>query len=169
MNRKILIILLLLILPKIVSAAPARVQVLNLEYEKDKLSVIDQVVKLGYYPDRKVQPDNGFRATIFSEDEAILYDFKFKIPNKIFVDVTDSVKDELSGGIIELNKTQFALIVPYFSNAKEIRFYNEKNNQILSIDLSEEKLASKKRVKWLIAGGLFVFIAAIFLYLTRKK
>jgi hypothetical protein len=167
--KKLIYMLILLILAQTVYALPTRIQILNLEYENNRLSLTDQITKLGYYPDRKIQPDSGFTCQIISETDDILYNFKFAIPDKIFVDVTDPIKDELSGGIVKLNKTSFALIVPYFKEAKEIRFYNEKNNEVLSIDVSEEQLASKKGIIWLLVGALLVLIAGIFLFITRKK
>lgn len=167
--KKLIYMLILLILAQTVYALPTRIQILSLEYENNRLSLTDQVTKLGYYPDRRIQPDSGFTAQIISENDEILYNFKFKVPNKVFVDVTDPIKNELSGGVVLLNKTKFALIVPYFKEAKEIRFYNEKNNEVLSIDVSEEQPASKKGIIWLLAGGLLLLIVGLFLFITRKK
>ena len=169
MRKLFFILIISLILVQTADALPTRIQILNLEYKEDKLLLIDETTKLGYYPDRNVQPNSGFTCEIISTDDTTLYTFKFDIPDKIFVDVTDPIKDELSGGIVKLNKTELALIVPYFKEAKEIKFYNEKNNEVLSIDVSEEHPFVKKGMIWLIVGGILLLISSIFLFTARKS
>lgn len=169
MKKIIFVSLLFLILVETAYALPTKIHILNLEYENNELRLINKITKWGYYPDRKIQPDSGFTSQIISVDNEILYNFKFDIPTKLYVDITDPVKNELSGGIVKLNKTEFALIVPHFKEAKGILFYDEKNNEVLSIDISEERLAAKSGIIWLIAGGILLLIVGIFLFITRKK
>jgi len=163
----ILIISLLLLWE--VYAMPTRIQILDLQYKESKLSLISQTAKIGYYPDRKIQPKDGYTCIILSENDKILYSFKFKIPEYTFVDVTDPAKDELSGGIVKLDSTEFALTLPYFKEAKSIILYNEKNNEVLSIEVPKEQYAAKNGIVWSLVIVLIVLLAIIFFLIIRKK
>ncbi len=170
MIKKIIFILIIsLILAQTIDAIPTRIQILNLKYQDNTLSLTEKVIKLGYYPDRLIQPKTGHTYEIVATDETILHTFKFIIPTRIFVDVTDPIKDKLSGGIVKLNKTEFALIVPYFKKAKEIRIYDEQTNIVLTIDVKEEQMAAKKGIVWSLGIGLMVLLIIIFSIIKRKK
>lgn len=170
MIKKIFFIsIIFLLLLQTAYALPSRIQILNLEYEENKLSLTNKITKLGYYPDRKIQPESGFRCEIVSSDNEVLYTFKFKIPNKIFVDVTDPVKNELSGGIVKLDKTEFALIVPYFKEAAEINFYDEKGKKALTIDIAEERLSIRRDMWLIIFGLLFLLIVSYLIHKNKKR
>lgn len=155
---------LLLILAVLLSAAMAKAQqevvVLGLHYEDGLITVKDKTVQLGYYPDRNVQPELGHRLEVVSFDGEKLYSFRFKLPIDVFTDYSEG--DELKGGLIRLNETDFALVIPYFEDAKEVRFYNERNYPVSTVTLAEEQMAPKEAVLFgyavigLIIAGLLV-------------
>ncbi len=149
-----------------VSAAAAEVVVIDLHYEDGYITLNDKTVKLGYYPDRKIQPENGYRLEVVSFSGESLYSFRFKIPLEIFTDYTEG--DELKGNVIRLNATDFSLIIPDYADAKEIRFYNERNYKVAEINVHEEKLAPKGSYLWIIAAAVAA-VAALFIIKKRLR
>lgn len=119
-----------------------KVLILNFHYKNGVLGIKNKLIKYGFYPDRKIQPKEGYKLEIWSSENKILYTFKFQLPTKIYVD--HSKNDTLEGGIIVLNETDFALILPYFDNAKVIKIYNPRGYKIITYALWTEKLSPKK-------------------------
>ena len=133
--KKILVLVMLLLFAQQVCAE--KIMVLNLNYKEGQISIIDKVEKYGYYPDRKLQPDAGYRAEIVSVDDEPLYSFNFEIPLEHYTDI--EVENKTQGGLIIVDEIDFALILPSLPNAKEINFYNEAGENILAVDIEEKK------------------------------
>lgn len=171
MTNKIypLMMVLLFMSATLVYAMPSRIQIFDLLYGDNKLSVTDKVTKLGYYPDRKLQPESGFNCTIISDDDETLYSFMFEIPDKIYVDVTDPLKNGLSGGVVERDPVEFALILPYYSEAKGVVFYDEKGNEALSVDVSTEKFWIGKKSSWIWVIFLLLLLAVLAIIIIRNR
>ncbi|NIO44015.1 MAG: PKD domain-containing protein [Candidatus Aenigmarchaeota archaeon] len=108
---------------------------LELNYDTGSFSVLDKYKKSGFAPDRRIQPEEGYRAEVFTETEKTLYAFTFDIPNILNYDIPgeDGV---LSGGFIELNETNFTLVVPYFENAAWINIYYPNGTLALIVDVT---------------------------------
>ena len=138
MNKVIVIICLLCAVG--VTALAEEVLVINFHYDNGVITVKDSTQMKGYYPDRIYQ--QGYRADIVSIDDNVLYSFRFKLPTEVFTDIENNGK--LSGGVVRLNETDFSLIVPYFEEAKEIVFYNERDYKIASGIISMEYLSPGK-------------------------
>jgi hypothetical protein len=161
--KKIILLLMLLLFVQIAYAD--RVMIVNLHYEKGKLSVVDKVEKFGYYPDRKIQPDSGHRAEIVSADDAVLYDFVFDVPLEHFTDIQMDAS-EIQGGLVRVDSIDFALILPSLPDAKQINFYNEKQEKILTVDLLERTPLIKNPV---FIGSMIFIVILLLIFLRRKK
>ncbi len=160
-----IILLVILILSLNIALAENKVYIVDLEYKDGVITVNDIVTKTGYYPDRKLQPERGYTLELVSEDDLALYSFKFQVPLKIYTDVIDS-GGEINGGVIILNETNFALIVPYDDDAKEIKIYDTKSKEIVSASVVPA-LGGRGALKW-IFGFIIIFIV-LFLFFYRKR
>ena len=149
-NKKIILLILMLLLVSVVKAQESKVVVLNFHYKDGFITFKEKTTKLGYHPDRNFQPE-GYGAEVVSATGEKLYSFRFKLPLDVFIDYADGL--ELKGGVIKLNETDFSLIVPYFEEAQEINFYNERDYKVATLDISRERFAPRK-------GLFFVFIVA---------
>ena len=169
--KKVILVMLLMVLPIVIALESTKVYIIDLSYKDGKLVINDKIVKYGYAPDYKLQPLEGYRAEIVSVDESILYFFKFEIPLKEYVDVSDN-ESVIAGGLIKLSETDFALILPYYDNAKEIVFYDEANNKAASVDVKEEKKEEKKEEEktniWIWALEFFILLVLIVLFVRHK-
>ncbi len=121
----------------VVTAAPEKIYVVNLNYDKEKISLIKVYVKLGYAPGRKIQPEEGYRCEVISFKGEKLDSFKFMPPTRWFYDYIDPETGELAGGIREVEVVDFTLVIPYFPGGKRIDLYNPQGEKILEIDVSQ--------------------------------
>lgn len=165
MKKKILLIVMLILLLNIVLAEKKKVFIVDLNYEEGKIKLDDIITKTGYYPDRKLQPEEGYTLELISEEDTILYSFKFKVPLKIHTDVIDD-NGEIKGGVIVLNETNFALIFPYYDDAKQIKVYDRWNKEVLSA-LVTPILGKRNTLKW-VFGFIIIFIV-LFLFFYKKR
>lgn len=113
------------------SAQENKIYDINLSYDKGNISLISEIlVRDGYAPGRKIQPDAGYKSEILSLTDNVLYSFKFEIPNKICSDRMDPKTKEVSGGCVLNDKANFALIMPYFENGKVINIYDADGKKV---------------------------------------
>ena len=170
-NKKIKLLwpILLLILINIAIAQTNKVFILNLNYDNGEISLRDKIVKVGYPPDRKIQPEVGYRIDIISRDDTMLYSFKFEIPLDVYVDATSPNNSrEITGGLIKLNETDFALTMPYFKDAKEINIYDKENKELLRVDV-EEKVKRRNKLWFIILVFIVILVLIYFILKKRKK
>jgi len=160
-NKIIIMLIILLFIPVVYAD---RIIILNLHYDNGDVSVLDKIETYGYHPDRKIQPNVGYKAEIISENGAILDSFKFKAPLEHYTDIQED--GVLHGGMVVVNKTDFALIVPSLQDAKEIKLYNEKEENILNVELIDEKEFPKALI---IVAILILLIIIISIVIVRKK
>lgn len=158
---KIVLLMVLLFAPAVYAD---RIIILNLHYDNGKVSVLDKIETYGYSPDRMIQPDIGYRAEIISEDDAVMKSFKFKVPLEHYTDIQE--EGTLHGGMVVVDETDFALIIPSLPNAKEIRFYNEEDAEVLSVGLAEEKEFPKTLV---IVGALILLMVIVLIIIGKKR
>lgn len=164
MKRVIWVISLILLL-NIVIAVENKVFILDLNYDNGQISINDVITKAGYAPDRKLQPEQGYKLEITKGNE-VLYSFKFEIPLKINTDVIEE-KGEISGGIVILEKTNFALVVPYYKDAEHIKIYDNKDNEVVSTTVVPA-LGKRNSVKWIV-GFAIIFVVLFFLLYERRR
>ena len=83
-NNKITILhfFIFLILASIAAAQTNNVLILNLNYDDGKITFKDKIIKIGYSPDMKIQPEEGYRLDVVSRENTILYSFRFEVPSK---------------------------------------------------------------------------------------
>lgn len=132
------IVLLLFLFIHYSNATPVANKIFSLvlNYNNGSLAAVDISVTDGFAPDRKIQPESGWKAEIISFNDSTLESFKFQIPNML------SLSPPLEGqglppGLITLSNINFTLIMQYYSDAKHLNFYNESNAKILSLDVSK--------------------------------
>lgn len=169
--RKIIFIALLIVLPVVLALESSKVYVIDFSYKDGELVINDKIIKYGYAPDRKLQPLEGYRAEIISLDNDILYTFKFEIPLSEYVDISNNITNEITGGLIKLSENDFALILPYYDNAKDIIFYDETNNKVASVDVEEEKKEEVEKEKpniWIWVLEFIILLVLIFLFVRYK-
>lgn len=168
MNKTICFLVMVLILAVSVSAANSRIMVLKLNYDRGNITLLNKTIKYGFFPDRRYQPDYGYRAEIISFDDNLLYEFRFKAPNVIFVDGTNE-EGQLSGGKIVLDNVNFALALSYYKNMKEINIYSPKEELVGKISFKEERKI--EMIKWIITAiiGLVTLILILFIIVKNKK
>ena len=159
-TKKLILIIMLLLFAQVAYAE--KIIILNLRYEKGAVAVIDKIDTYGYYPDRKIQPEVGYKAEIISVDDDIIYSFRFEVPLEHYTDI--HIDGKTQGGLILVDETDFALILPSFPNIKQINIYNEKEENILTVDLIEKKLTATTQI--ILASAILV---AIIVYIILKK
>ncbi len=150
----------------------SKVFVVNFNYDDGLITYKGKVIKCGYAPDRKVQPEEGYTAEIMSIDNKALYSFKFDVPLKFNFDMSDPLLKSLSGGMLILNETDFALLFPYYDKAKSIIVYNPRDYKILTVPLIEEQFFIEKRSIWwvlILAVILLIIGCVIYRYYKNKK
>ena len=156
--KKISLLLLLLLIP-IVYAEPASINILNLEYNDEDINILERFSTIGYYPDRNIQPNTGYLLKIISQENTILYSFRFLPPTTEYLDGFDGTYN-LGRSEIR-SKFNFSLIVPSFENEKEIMIAKE--GEKMSYDLSKTNKST------LILWGLLALIILFFFMTLRKK
>lgn len=114
----------------------SRVYILNLEYDHGDLKLISVEAKIGYPPDRSVQPETGYSAEVLSFNDEILYSFRFDIPYEYFPIFPKEEGEEPQEPII-LEGVNFTLVIPYFRDGKEIYLFNPEKERIQTVDVSQ--------------------------------
>lgn len=165
MKKRILALLILTLLLD-TALAENKVFIVDLNYKDGIITVNDIMIKAGYYPDRRLQPERGYTLELVSEDR-VLYSFKFEVPLEIHTDVIDE-DGEIKGGVIVLNETNFALIVPYYDKASEIRVYDSTNKEVLSKAVVPA-LGERTTLKWIFGFILISIVLFLFFYEKKRK
>lgn len=163
---KLLLLLLFILAIPIVTAniECSKVFVVNFNYNEGTIKYKDKVIKCGYAPDRKIQPVEGYKIEMFSIDNRVLYSFKFEVPLDLNFDLSTPVVKSLSGGMLILSETDFALIFPYYDDAKSIIIYNSRDYKLVTIPLIEEQFMQRRTFWWLLILILVVLIIAYIIY-----
>lgn len=132
-----------------------KIYVLKLHYAKGNISLINVSLKEGYADQSKILPGEYYECKIVSFSGQTLYSLKFSIPNKI-----STIQ---APGPITLEEVDFALLIPYFKEAKAINIYDGAGNLELSVDISKYSEPSKTGEKagrgGLILGVILVLVA----------
>ncbi|HZX45615.1 MAG TPA: hypothetical protein VFF28_08090 [Candidatus Nanoarchaeia archaeon] len=164
---KSLIILLLLAPLALAEVQESRVIIANFNYDDGLVTYKEKTIKFGYAPDYKLEPEDGYKAELLSFDDKELASFRFDIPLKLYFDMSDPLLKTLSGGMVILNETDFALVFPYDERAEKIVISNPRNYTILEVPLVEEKLSISRAsygfyiLPFAVLFAIFAFMAYI--------
>ncbi|MBU0615147.1 MAG: hypothetical protein KJ601_03565 [Nanoarchaeota archaeon] len=146
------------------------VMIINVHYKDGVLRITDKAVQPGNYPDRKVQPDNGYNLELLSATGEVLYSFKFTLPIYQF---EDSVNPDLtvSGGVTKLSETEFALTLPYLKDADVIKIYNQDQVEVAfaKVITFGEMLAPGIRITAFFSIPILLAAAAVVGFLWWKR
>lgn len=167
MNKALLFLVLVLLAASAVSAAAGPIIVLKLHYDKGNVTLVDSVVKYGFAPDRKIQPETGYRLEALSETGAVLQSFVFPEPN-VFIAEGTNEQGELSGGPVVLEQVDFALILPYSTELSTLRIRNQRSQVAGLISLEKEQgFRFASVLVWSFLG--LAMLLLLFALFKRKK
>ena len=165
-----IILLVLLIYAVSVYAETNRVLILNVHYDNGVLKIKDKIIKDGFYPDRKLKPINEYTAEIISIGEERLYSTDFEVPIKVYTDSFENGR--VRGGIIILNETDFALVLPYFDDAKYINIYDKQGTKLIETNVAPS-LGYRKFFVPIVATAIaliiILLIIALIIHRERKE
>lgn len=174
MNNKnicfILLMVLILSLEGTSAQKPQKIFIVDMDYNQNIMQIIGTQSTFGYFPDRKVQPDSGFKFLLKGDKES--YSFVFPDPSIIHTDASDE-NQTISGGIVKLNKTRFSLVVPNLPDTDTIIILDKNNQELAKYKIKrekEEKVTNEKFIDiYYISLILLLVIALIWIYLLTKK
>lgn len=166
--KRIICLLTLILLASTIFAASNKVYIISFSYDDGKLVFDDKTIKYGFSPDRKLTTGD-YKGEIISTDETSLYSFNFNIPLTRFVDISNLTTGELSGGVIKLDSTRFALVLPYFEDGQELAIYDPDDIKILSISVEEEKEKQGFDYSLLIYLLLVIVLVVIISKILKRK
>src|SRR3972149_3312328 len=124
--KKIIYILLFILLASFVYAD--KVIIFNFNYDNDQITLKEQFVKEGYYPDRKVESIGEYNCNLLDKDGKSVYSFNFEIPPKVFTDVSED--GSTVGNVVILSQTDFSFTVPYLDDSVKITCSNPRGYEI---------------------------------------
>lgn len=132
-----------------------KVMILDLHYDKGKITLTDKIIKYGHSPDRVLQPEKGYRLEIVGANDILLYSFLFEPPIEVYADISDPQTGLLSGGLIRRDVFDFALTVPYFEESEYVRIFDPYNEKIFELKIEKEEK------KGLIGYGIWIVLLII--------
>ena len=152
------------ILASFVSAE--QIIIFDFSYDKGLITLTSQSIQEGYYPDRKIQPEEGYKCALADNNDNTIYDFKFEIPLKVYTDVIN--KGNIEGNVIRLNETEFSLIMPFLEKAEKIKCYNIGGYEIINKEIEKIPLSPEKS-NFNIWIFVLVALAVLFFIIFRRK
>ena len=189
MNRTIVSLLFVLILSSITFAKIEHWFEIQLRYDNGNLSY-NSIQVIPVIAENKIENiPGGYIAEVVSTKDEILNLTFFDIPLIVVYDDVDAKSEEIiGGGLINLNKSEVTIKVPYYENAKEINIYDKNITKRLTIEVADfskittlekkEKIIQpkekiqieEKKVKrnYLIYAILVLFIALILIFIIKK-
>lgn len=169
MKTELLVLLCILLIPAAIAEVEcSKVFVVKFNYDNGIITYRDRVIKCGYAPDRRIQPEEGYTAEMISVDDEVLYSFKFDVPLDFNFDFSDPIVKSLSGGMLILNETDFALIFPYYDKVKSIVIYNSRDYKVATIPLIEERFIQQRSFWWVLVLIVFLLVVGYMVYRYYK-
>lgn len=166
-NRCSKIIFLFMFILMVNIAYAEKVTIFNFNYDHGKISLKEQFIKEGYYPDRKIQVEEGYNCNLVDKNNNNLYGFKFELPIKLYTDI--SINQKINGNVIILNETDFSFVMPYLLSATRLRCFNPQGYKIIDEDIEKIKLSPEKKGIWIWIYLIFALIGFIILIYFKKK
>jgi hypothetical protein len=111
-----------------------KIYIVELNYNRGTITLIDVFIKDGYLPDIVVQPETGYECRLISFTNETLYGFKFEIPTE--VSPPPPLENESYEAAVSLENVNFTLILPYFENGNVINIYDPDGIKVFSVDVS---------------------------------
>lgn len=194
MKKSIILMLFIIVLSNIVTAKSVLFYEIKLTYDNENITYNSIQVKPAISSSEIENIVGGYVAEVINfNDEILNYTF-FDIPLTILYDSINPETEEIdSGGIINLNKTEVTIKVPYYENAKEINIYDKNITKKLTIDVSyfskeipiekEEKIIEKEKIpikeevkepakvfrkSYIVYGVIIIMILLIFIFVMKK-
>jgi hypothetical protein len=160
MKQFIIILLLIIAVSKTVPALPSSISILQMNYDRGDVKVIERFSSAGYYPERRIQPDSNYTIFVVSETDEVLYSARFSPPVKEYLDGSNGVKNY--GGVRFSDAFNFSLIVPSFYNEREIVISEGGRKTVFELGKKTEGLFAV----WLVVIALSAAVIAV---AVRKK
>jgi len=151
------------------SVSADKVTIFNFHYENGLLTLEDQLIKEGHFPDRKLQVEEGYSCSLVTKEGNDLHSLTFELPPVLTTEIL--IDGELDSEIIILNETDFSFIVPYFDASDEITCSNPRGFEILREDVEKFILApetSRTKLLW-IYGGIGIVLLVGIIWLNKRK
>jgi hypothetical protein len=142
--KRFLLIIFLLCMVSFVHASVEHTYIIDIQYDNGSVSYTSVRVR----PSTETPPSTqgGWIAETVSVDNVVLDRISFDFPGIIYYDAVDDTTERVgSGGYSILNGAEITLLIPYFSNAKEINIYDSNLERKLVIDVSS--FAKERTVK----------------------
>jgi len=120
---------------------------LTLEYNKGNIDLISKSCEKGFHQTLNHDLEKEFRINSYSKKGELLYSASFDSPGNIFSDSFE--EEEISGGIVELEKARFYLIIPGNEELEKIIILR-KEKKIFEKEVNFEGCENKFNLKdWL--------------------
>ncbi|MEM4598424.1 MAG: hypothetical protein QW400_01925 [Candidatus Diapherotrites archaeon] len=163
--------------------AQQRVYVISVHYSKGNFT-LKSIVETTAYPQKSEEwSPTTYKAVILDVAGKVLYSHNFYVHTS---EIVPPFPPEHTGGgvsgFVEVEETDFALILPYFENASRIDIYNPDGKLVLSVQVPSKKekpietaIEEKKAdgyFFYLLFGAVIIFIVAILLllvFLNKRK
>lgn len=135
-KMKILIfsaLLVMALLPSIAIAQQDKFYQLDLFYDNDTIQLKNIIVLPGSISQATQKGNYEIKLSAFSSN--ILYTSSFSIPVSIRGEEFDPATGTFASKVIQSDKLNFTLNIPYFSNGKTINIYYPNSTKVLKIDV----------------------------------
>lgn len=165
--KKIIFLIAVLMINIVAAQESELVRVVKLNYDNGNINILEDILKIGYAPDRKIQPREGYRLEILDINNKKVYKITFESPLKLYAETSDAGTKQIIGTLEILDSTDFALILPHFDEEKEIRIYNQNGELVATKIIAAEPLLSPGQgISWIL---VLVFLIIIVLFLWKRK
>ncbi|MDD5253779.1 MAG: hypothetical protein PHG05_01580 [Candidatus Nanoarchaeia archaeon] len=161
--KKIFYLLIIILLAGFVSSS--RVYVLDMEYDKGELKLLNQFSLFGFAPDYK-NSAGDYSLTFYDSNGNKIKTISLDLPLIRYSDV--STEKGTEGDVEFLDNAKFSIILPYPENAAEIKI-TKGPQELLKTKVSESSDKKSRFTIWIL---VLIIILLIFLLLTlfiRKK
>ena len=103
----------------------------ELKYENGIFSLINKGLEKGSYPNPAHNSGKEYNINLLSDDKSVLYTLDFD-PTLLFTDGTKN--NEIYGGIIVLNETNFVLTIPSYEEGEKVEILKD-NEKVFETDV----------------------------------
>jgi hypothetical protein len=143
----------------------SQVMVLKFHYIGGEVTLVDQVVKKGFSPDYKLFGDEAYTLVTADDDGVLLSSLQFDVPLILYADVT--TPDGMSGGMVERDDFDFALVVPYTADVASVEIISPEGKTLLeeAVVVAEDSMFTSV---WFWVVVLIILIVLFMIWFRRK-
>jgi hypothetical protein len=149
------------------SAVADRVIIFNFNYDHGTITLKEQMIKEGYYPDRKIQPEEGYKCQLKNDAGRNFYSMKFDLPVNVFTDTLSN--GNTVGGVVILNQTDFSFVVPYIAESKDLVCYNKRGYETVREPIVHPLMSAEQKDYNLIYFAILLLITLLIITYFKKK